>query len=125
MSEHASNEQQSKNNAGSFGTYLIRFVLTAIVISIISFFTPGFTVRGWWPVILAAVIITLLDWIIEKLFNTGVSPFGNGLKGFIITVLILYFTQFLVPDMKVTIWGAIIASIIIGIIDALIPGKVM
>ncbi len=53
------------------------------------------------------------------------SPFGRGLKGFVISAIIIYLTQFLVPTMRVSIIGAIIAALVIGVIDAILPGRVM
>lgn len=119
-------EENKKNNERSgIGIYLIRLVVTAIVISITSFLTPGFTVKGFWAIILASIVISILDYLIEKAMKVDVSPFGKGIKGFLISALVLYLTQFLVPNMRVSIIGALIAAIIIGIIDIIIPVKVL
>ena len=53
------------------------------------------------------------------------SPMGKGIKGFIVAAIIIYLTQFLVPNMSVSIIGALLAAVVIGIIDAIIPGRVM
>lgn len=53
------------------------------------------------------------------------SPFGRGIKGFVIATVILYLTQFLIPNMSVSIIGALLAAIVIGILDAVLPGRVM
>ena len=53
------------------------------------------------------------------------SPFGKGFKGFVIAAIILYIAQFIVPHMGVSIIGAIFAALFIGILDALLPGRVM
>ena len=53
------------------------------------------------------------------------SPFGKGIKGFIIAAIIIYLAQFLVPNMGVTIIGAILAAIVIGILDAVFPARAM
>ena len=50
------------------------------------------------------------------------SPFG---KGFVIAAVILYLRQFLIPNMSVSIIGALLAAIVIGILDAVLPGRVM
>lgn len=74
---------------------------------------------------MAAVIISAIDYLAEKLMGVDASPFGRGLKGFVISAIIIYLTQFLVPTMRVSIVGAIIAALVIGVIDAILPGRVM
>lgn len=96
-----------------------------VVLSVTAFFTPGFTISGFWAVLLAAVIISAIDYLVEKLMGVDASPFGRGLKGFVISAIIIYLTQFLVPTMRVSIVGAIIAALVIGVIDAILPGRVM
>jgi len=46
-------------------------------------------------------------------------------KRFVIAAVILYLTQFLIPNMSVSIIGALLAAIVIGILDAVLPGRVM
>jgi uncharacterized membrane protein YvlD (DUF360 family) len=53
------------------------------------------------------------------------SPFGRGIKGFVIATVILYLTQFLIPNMSVSMIGALLAAIVIGILDAVLPVRVM
>ncbi len=53
------------------------------------------------------------------------SPFGKGVKGFIIAAVIIYFAQFLVPHMRVSIIGAILAALVIGVLDAVFPSRAM
>lgn len=96
-----------------------------VVLSVTAFFTPGFTISGFWAVLLAAVIISAIDYLVERLMGVDASPFGRGLKGFVISAIIIYLTQFLVPTMRVSIVGAIIAALVIGVIDAILPGRVM
>ncbi|NFK13132.1 phage holin family protein, partial [Clostridium botulinum] len=100
-------------------------IVSMVVLSVTAFFTPGFTISGFWAVLLAAVIISAIDYLVEKLMGVDASPFGRGLKGFVISAIIIYLTQFLVPTMRVSIVGAIIAALVIGVIDAILPGRVM
>ena len=117
-------KERDDRRGGILG-YLGRLVVTAIVLAITSFLTPGFSIVGLWPILIAAVVISLIDYGVEKLMGVDASPFGKGFKGFVITAIILYIAQFLVPSMSVTIMGAIIAAVVIGILDALIPGRAM
>ncbi|NEZ46564.1 phage holin family protein [Clostridium niameyense] len=114
------------NKTGStIVNYLLRLILVAIILGITSFLTPGFSISGFWAFILAAIVITVIDYLVESIIKVDASPFGKGFKGFVISAIILYLTQFIVPTMKVSLIGAILASIVIGILDAILPGRAM
>ena len=102
---------------------LLRILITAIVVAIAAYFTPGFTIDGLWSVLLAAVVIGVLDYLIQRFTGIDASPFGRGIAGFLVAAIILYVTQFIVPGFNISIWGAIIGALVIGIIDAIMPGK--
>ncbi|MBU3091637.1 phage holin family protein [Clostridium sp. CM028] len=117
---------ENKEKKGAFNSLtgmIIRFVVTSIILAITSFLTPGFVLVGLRSIILAAVVISLIDYLVEKLMRVDASPFGKGIKGFVIAAIILYIAQFLVPGMRVSMIGAIFASIVIGILDAILPGR--
>ncbi|MFY9177026.1 MAG: phage holin family protein [Caldicoprobacterales bacterium] len=103
---------------------IIRFVVAAVVLMVTAAVTPGFSSMGFGTALLAALIIAAMDYVIQKLFRIDASPFGRGLTGFILSAVIIYLTQFLVPDMEINLFGAIIAALIIGVIDAIIPAHV-
>ena len=105
--------------------FIVRFVVAAIVLMVTAWLTPGFSKMGFGTALLAALVIAALDWIIQRVFKIDASPFGRGIVGFIVSAVIIYLTQFLVPGMSISILGAIIASLIIGIIDAVIPVNVV
>ncbi|AGK95933.1 putative membrane protein [Clostridium pasteurianum BC1] len=123
----AQNEDHNKGDRSGGGMlhWVWRLILVAIVLAVTSFLTPGFSIRGLWSFLLAAVIIIVVDYLIESFMGVDASPFGKGLKGFIISAIIIYLTQFIVPNMHASIIGAILAAIVIGIIDAVIPGRAM
>ena len=117
------NEQ--RNNNSSILRWIGRFILVAIILMVTSFVTPGFSINGVWSFLIAAVVISVLDYLVELLMGVDASPFGKGIKGFIIAAIIIYLAQFLVPNMGVTIIGAILAAIFIGILDAVFPARAM
>ncbi|RXM78609.1 phage holin family protein [Clostridium tetani] len=118
-------DKGTEENRSSIGHYVIRLLLTALVLAATSFLTPGFSIVGLWSMLLAAVVITIVDSIVESFFKEDASPFGKGFKGFVIAAIIIYATQFVVPNMNVSIIGAILAAVVVGIIDAFLPGRVM
>lgn len=113
------------DNTSAVGEVLLRILITAIVIGIAALLTPGFRINGLWSLILASVVIALLDYLVEKIAGVDASPFGRGLTGFIVAAIILYVTKFIVPGFNISVWGAIIGALVIGILDAIIPGRAM
>lgn len=119
------NSTKQNFNSKSIWSWLGRLVLTAVILAIVSFFTPGFSITGMWSYLIAALVISILDYLVEAFMGVDASPFGRGIKGFVIAAVILYVAQFFVPTMSVSIIGAILAALAIGIVDAIIPGKAM
>lgn len=109
----------------SFFSWIGRLLLVAVILGITSFLTPGFSINGLWSFLLAAVVITVLDYLVESFMGVDASPFGKGIKGFAIAAVIIYLAQFLIPNMSVSIIGALLAALVIGILDAILPGRAM
>lgn len=114
---------KDKTNDWNIGEILIRILVTAIVVGIAAFLTPGFSINNLWSLILAAVVIALLDYLVQKFTGINATPFGRGMTGFIVAAIILYATKFIVPGFNISVWGAIIGALVIGIIDVIIPGN--
>ncbi|WP_042277414.1 phage holin family protein [[Clostridium] dakarense] len=112
-------------NDNSLLRWIGRFILVAIILMITSFLTPGFTINGMWSYLIAAVVISGLDYLVEAFMGVDASPFGKGIKGFIIAAIIIYLAQYVVPNMGVSIMGAVLAAIVIGILDAIFPARAM
>lgn len=109
----------------SFGQFLIKTLVGAVVLAVTAFLTPGFSISGIWPLIAAAAVIALLDYLVERIFGVDASPFGRGLTGFIVAAIIIYAVQFIVAGYSVSILGAIVGALVYGIVNLLIPGKAM
>lgn len=118
-------DRENRQEEFSWGRIALRLVITAVVLAITAFFTPGFRITGIWALIVGAIVITLVDYLIEKFTGIDASPFGRGIVGFAVAAAIIYFTQFLVAGFAVTFWGAIIGALVIGVLNAIIPGRTM
>ncbi|MFO7296046.1 MAG: phage holin family protein [Caldicoprobacter sp.] len=127
MAEEMGRQNEMNRNEGGRGWLgiIIRFVVAAVVLMVTALLTPGFSNIGFGTALLAAIVIAAMDYVIQKLFKVDASPFGRGIVGFLLSALIIYLAQFLVPGMEVNVFGAIVAALIIGIIDAIIPTHVM
>ncbi|MNC58346.1 Membrane protein of unknown function [compost metagenome] len=82
---------------------------------------PQFSIGGFGSALLLALVIALLGWAIEGIFGKKVTPFGRGIVGFIASALVIWLAQFIVSGVSVSIIGALLAALVIGIIDLFIP----
>lgn len=125
QNDNVNDNVKENKNGGSILGWIGRLILVMIILGIASFFTPGFSINGLWSYLIAAVVITALDYLVESFMGVDASPFGKGVKGFIIAAIIIYVTQFFVPNMRVSIIGSVLAALAIGVLDAIFPSKVM
>lgn len=100
---------------------IVRFVVSAIVLMLVSFILPGFATLGFGQALLAAVVIAVLGFIVESLFGKRISPQNRGLVGFLTAAVVIYLAQFIVPGMTVSLIGAALAAVVIGIVDLFVP----
>lgn len=105
----------------SFVRHIIRFVVAALVIWFVAFLVPGFRVAGFWSALFAALAIALIGWAVEAFFGRTPTPFTRGFIGFLISAGVIYLSQFFVPGFRVTLIGAIIGALVIGLIDLVVP----
>jgi len=101
--------------------HIVRFVVAAIVLMVVGFIVPQFSVGGFWSALLLAVVIAALGWVVEGIFGKRVTPFGRGIVGFLASAAVIWIAQFIVGGVSVTWLGAILAALVIGIIDLFIP----
>jgi putative membrane protein len=100
---------------------IIRFIVSALVLMAVGFLVPGMSMVGFINALIAAVVIAVLGYIIEAILGDRVSPQNRGVVGFITAAVVIYLTQFIVPGLSVSILGALLAALIIGVIDAFVP----
>ncbi|MGI6587408.1 MAG: phage holin family protein [Peptococcia bacterium] len=104
---------------------IIRFLVSAIVLLVVSWLIPGFSVAGFTGAVIAALVIAFLGWVVEKLLGEKVTPRSRGLVGFISAAVVIYLAQYIVPgSISVSVFGALLASLVIGLIDIFIPTEI-
>jgi len=101
--------------------HVVRFIVSAIVLMVVGWLVPNFTVGGFWSALVLALIIALFGWILEGIFGRRITPFGRGIVGFLASALVIWLAQFVVGGVHATVIGAILAALVIGIIDLFIP----
>jgi uncharacterized membrane protein YvlD (DUF360 family) len=107
----------------SIGGFIARVIVSALVLAVVAFLTPGFTINGIWPLLIASAVIAAVDTLIQKFTGFDASPFGRGISGFLVSAAIIYLTSYIVTGFNVGIVSALIAALIIGVINAIIPGR--
>ena len=105
----------------SIGKILIRLVVSALALRLVSYLVPGFSVAGFWTALVAAIVISLIGFGVEALFGKGISPYARGLVGFLVSAIVIYIAGRIVSGFNVTFLGALIASFIVGLVDMLVP----
>lgn len=102
---------------------IIRFVVSALVLIVVSWLAPGFVVHGGIVgALIAAAVIAVLGYLAEALLGDRISPQNRGIVGFITAAVVIYLAQFIIPSMlSVSLIGALIAAFVIGLIDAVVP----
>lgn len=114
-------ETRSSSRQNTFVQVILRFITSAVILAITAFFTPGFTISNIWALALAAVVLTVIDFLLIKFTGLHASAFGKGFVGFILAAVVLYVTQFFVAGYSISWIAAIIGALIYGIVDYFIP----
>lgn len=101
---------------------IVRFIVSALVLLLVSWIVPGLRVAGFTGALIAAAVIAIIGYAIERVFGDKITRWGRGSIGFITAAVVIYFSQFLIPGyMTVSIIGALLASLVIGIVDSFVP----
>lgn len=116
-------QSNTQNGTSTVWQIIGRLVAAAVVLAITAFFTPGFAINNIWSLAIAAVVLTVLDYLIVKFTGLHASPFGKGFIGFALAAIILYVTQFFVAGYTISWMSAIIGALIYGVVDFFIPDQ--
>lgn len=102
---------------------IVRFLVSAVVLIVVSWISPGFSVQGGiWGALVVALVIAGLGFLAQWAFGEKLSSNGRGIVSFIVAAVVIYLTQFIVPSfLNVSIIGALIAAFVIGLIDMVVP----
>ena len=114
---------QSESTMGTVGQIIWRLITSAVVLAITAFFTPGFSINCFLTLAIAAVVLTVIDYLIVKFTVLHASSFGIGFVGFVLAAVTLYADEFFIAGYTVSWMAAIIGALIYGVIDYFIPGE--
>lgn len=123
MSDNQTNMQTRSNTKSTVWQIVGRLVTAGIVLSITAFFTPGFQINSFWALAAAAIVLTIIDYLITKFTGLHASSFGKGFVGFVLSAVVLYVTQYFVAGYTVSWIAAIIGALVYGVVDYFLPGE--
>lgn len=123
MSEENHANSQTKNGTNTVWQIVGRLIVAAIVLGITAFFTPGFKIANLWTLVAAAIVLTLIDYLITKFTGLHASSFGKGFVGFVLSAVVLYVTQYFVAGYTISWMAAIVGALIYGVVDYFLPGE--
>lgn len=123
MSDNEVNSQSRSNTGSTVWQIVGRLVTAAIVLAITAFFTPGFSISNFWALATAAIVLTVIDYLIVKFTGLHASSFGKGFVGFVLSAVVLYVTQYFVAGYTISWIAAIIGAIVYGVVDYFLPGE--
>ena len=63
MDNNTSNVSSNQGVMGTVGQLLGRFIVAAIILGITAFFTPNFSISNIWALALAAIVLTVMDYL--------------------------------------------------------------
>ena len=123
MENGQTNSQARGNTTSTVWQIIGRLVTAAVVLAITAFFTPGFQINNIWSLAAAAIVLTVIDYLITKFTGLHASSFGKGFVGFVLSAIVLYVTQYFVAGYTVSWMAAIIGAIVYGLVDYFLPGE--
>jgi putative membrane protein len=109
---------------------LIRWVSNVVALFVAAWLLSGIDYGdSWWTLLIAAAVFTVVNAWVKPILSILSIPFiivTLGLFYFLINVLMLYVTDWIVPDFEIeTFWwgvlGAIIVSIVNGLMNIVLP----
>jgi putative membrane protein len=111
---------------------VIRFAVNAAALYAATWALSGVTYGDeGWTLLVAAAVFTVVNWLVKPVVTVLSIPFivlTLGLFYFLVNVLMLYVTDWLVRDFEIETFGtgvlaAIIVSVVNWLLHALIPGE--
>jgi putative membrane protein len=100
---------------------VVRFVVSALVLMLVGLIVPGFGTLGFWQALLAAIVIAAMGWVVESVFGKKHLSLRPRNSWLLVSAAVIWAAQFFVPEMSVSLIGALIAAFAVGVIDMFVP----
>jgi putative membrane protein len=102
---------------------IVRWASNAVALFVAAWLLSGVDYGDqWWTLLIAAAVFTVVNWSVKPVLAVLSIPFivvTLGLFYFLINVLMLYVTDWLVPDFEIdTFWWGALAAIVVSVVNA-------
>jgi putative membrane protein len=109
--------------------FVMRWGLNAIALYVAAWLLTGVDYGDqWWSLLIAAAVFTLVNLLVKPILAVLSIPFivvTLGLFYFLINILMLYLTDWLVPDFEIRSFGAgLLAAIIVSFVNLVLGALV-
>ncbi len=101
---------------------LVRWAFNVVELFVATWLLDGVTYGDqWWTLLIAAAVFTVVNALVKPILAILSIPFiivTLGLFYFLINVLMLYLTSWVVPDFDIrTFWWGALAAIIVSVVN--------
>jgi putative membrane protein len=102
--------------------FLLSWAFNAVALFVAAWVLSGISYGdSWWSLLIAAVVFTIVNAFVKPILTVLSIPFivvTLGLFYFLINILMLYITDWLVTDFEIdSFWWAALAAIIVSIVN--------
>ena len=107
--------------------FILRGIGYALAVMLVAYLIPGITESGFWGALVAAIILGLANTFIKPILMFISLPLNFltlGLFALLINAFLLWLVALVAPGLEVTgfwnaVFGALILSVIIGLVDGI------
>jgi len=101
---------------------VISWAFNVVALFVAAWILDGITYGDqWWTLLIAALVFTVVNAFVKPILTVLSIPFivvTLGLFYFLINILMLYLTDWIVPDFEIrTFWWAVLGAIIVSIVN--------
>jgi putative membrane protein len=102
--------------------FLVRWAFNVVALFVASWLLSGVSYGDrWWTLLIAGAVFTLVNSFIKPILTLLSIPFivvTLGLFYFLINILMLYLTDWIVDDFEIeSFWWAVLAAIIVSLVN--------
>ena len=102
--------------------FLVRWAFNVVALFVAAWLLSGISYGDqWWTLLIAGAVFTIVNAFVKPILTVLSIPFivvTLGLFYFLINILMLYLTDWIVPDFEIkTFWWAVLGSIIVSIVN--------
>lgn len=102
---------------------VIRLLVTAIIVVLLSYILPGVDVDSYWSAIIVAIVLALLNLVVKPLlvlFTLPVTILTLGLFLLVINALIIMLCDYLIDGFTVSgFWYALLFSVLLSFVQSI------